>query len=232
MKYRLLFGNTIEGSGKRLARVFSNFGFETEYCANVLSIIDERLKETNFNGIIFFAFRITDKVHNFIKNSKKNYPDMKIYPIITTESEQIKSLLKEDGATNCLTTPYTEYSLCGDIINDFYSYDEIPVLPEIADFINKKGFSDRFVGFNFLCCAIELAIDFPEMLNKITRDIYPKTAEKMHTSYGNVERSIRVLSTEAFRGGIELNGKLTYRKPTNKELIRLLSEEYIKLHGL
>lgn len=232
MKYKLLFGNNIEGTGKKLAKTFSHFGFETKYCANNIDTLEETLKGDNYNGIIFYALRITDNIYNFISKCKSIYPDIKIYPIISSNSQQIKNNLINAGAASCIVLPCTDYSICSDVINDFFSSDELIILPEIADFLFKKGFPNQIIGFYFLCCAVEYAIVNPESLSKVTILLYPKVAEIMNTTYKHVERALRVLAIAAFQKGVVINEEVTYRRMKTRDMIAVLAEEYTRKYGL
>ena len=232
LKFRLLFGDNIEGSGKRLAKIFSHFGFETEYCANLTKTLREQLKNKSYDGILFFALRASDNIYRFISDCRNAYPDIKIYPIISTDSNTVKQKLIDSGATSCLLMPYTEYSLCYEVINDFFSSDELIILPEIAEFLYTKGFPNQLIGFYVLCCAIEIVINAPHTLSKVTSLLYPSVAEIMNTTYDSVERSLRVLSSAAFKNGVNLNGEITKKRPKTKTLIALLADEYAKIYGL
>lgn len=232
LKYKLLVGNNIEGSGKKLAQSLSHFGFTSEYCTNSFKKFEELLSKFSYDGFIFFALRVTDNTLNFIKQCKDNYPNMKIYPIITSDLQKVKKQLIDASAASCITMPYTNYSLCGDIIADFYNSDEMVILPEIADFLCSKRFPDHMLGFYSLCCAVETVIETPESLEKITAGLYPVIAEKMNSTYENVERSLRVMLISAFSKGVIINGKLVHRRIKNKDLIRILADEYIEKYGL
>ncbi len=232
LKYKLLVGNNIEGSGKKLAQALSHFGFTSEYCTNSFKKFEEMLSRFSYDGLIFFALRITDNTFGFIKTCSDSYPNMKIYPIITSDLLKVKKQLIEAGADACISMPYTDYSLCGDIIADFYTSDEMVILPEIADFLCRKRFPDHMLGFYSLCCALETAIEEPESLEKITVGLYPIIAKKMNSTYENVERSLRVMLIAAFSKGVIINGKLVHRRLKNKDLIKLLADEYIEEYGL
>lgn len=232
LKYKLLVGNNIEGSGKKLAQSLSFFGFISEYCTNSFKKFEEMLSSFSYDGLIFYAMRVTDDTLRFIKQCRESYPDMKIYPIITSDLLKVKRQLIDAGAAACITMPYTDYSLCGDIIADFYTSDEMVILPEIADFLCSKRFPNHVLGFYSMCCAVETVIEHPESLEKITVGLYPIVAEKMNSTYENIERSLRVMLFSAFSKGVIINGKLVHKRIKNKELIKILADEYIEENGL
>lgn len=80
-----------------------------------------------------------------------------------------------------------------------------------------------------------MAIDSPDMINSITKKLYPSIANKFETSPSKVERAIRHAIEVAWnRGKIEninnIFGIKIYTandKPTNGEFIALLADKMI-----
>ena len=87
--------------------------------------------------------------------------------------------------------------------------------------------------------AIKMAIDTPDIINSITKRLYPSIAEKFETSASKVERAIRHAIEVAWnRGKIEninsLFGLKVYNqneKPTNGEFIALVADKML-MEGL
>ncbi|MCL2796738.1 MAG: sporulation initiation factor Spo0A C-terminal domain-containing protein, partial [Firmicutes bacterium] len=90
-------------------------------------------------------------------------------------------------------------------------------------------------GYHFLREAIKMAIDNPEIINNITKKLYPDVAGKFNTSPSKVERAIRHAIEVAWnRGKIEnintLFGVRVYghnEKPTNGEFIALVADKML-----
>lgn len=106
---------------------------------------------------------------------------------------------------------------------------------EIKLALMRAGIRCDLVGFSYLCYAVELVIQDPELINCLCKDLYVQISQKFHARNDNcVERSIRhaidqTASTKTFVGlnnmfGVELYGK--NEKPTSGELIRLIAEYY------
>jgi two-component system response regulator (stage 0 sporulation protein A) len=80
-----------------------------------------------------------------------------------------------------------------------------------------------------------MAIETPEIINNITKQLYPKIGEKYKTTASKVERAIRHAIEVAFnRGRIEtINSILGIRayvgkeKPTNGEFIALIADKML-----
>lgn len=137
-----------------------------------------------------------------------------------------------------------------DIINENYSQKEsieqmqdkkqLKLLEEkITNIFITVGIPAHIKGYQFLREAIKMAIDNPEIINSITKKLYPSIAEKFETSPSKVERAIRHAIEVAWnRGKIEnintLFGVKVYsnnEKPTNGEFIALVADKML-LEGI
>ena len=106
---------------------------------------------------------------------------------------------------------------------------------KITNIFITVGIPAHIKGYQFLREAIKLAIANPEIINSITKKLYPTIAEKYDTSASKVERAIRHAIEVAWnRGKIEninnLFGIKVYssnEKPTNGEFIALVADKMI-----
>lgn len=102
----------------------------------------------------------------------------------------------------------------------------------VTDIIHQIGIPAHIKGYHYLRKAIMLSIREPEMLESITKLLYPTIAEAFNTSPSRVERAIRhAIETAWDRGDIDvLNNMFGYTisvgkgKPTNSEFIALVTD--------
>lgn len=105
----------------------------------------------------------------------------------------------------------------------------------ITNIFITVGIPAHIKGYQFLREAIKLAIDNPDIINSITKRLYPSVAERFSTSPSKVERAIRHAIEVAWnRGKIEnintLFGVRVYahnEKPTNGEFIALVADKML-----
>ena len=105
----------------------------------------------------------------------------------------------------------------------------------ITNIFITVGIPAHIKGYQFLREAIKMAIDSPEIINSITKKLYPSIASKFDTSASKVERAIRHAIEVAWnRGKIEninnLFGIRVYgnnEKPTNGEFIALVADKML-----
>jgi len=97
------------------------------------------------------------------------------------------------------------------------------------------GIPAHIKGYHFLREAIKMVVKKPELINSITKKLYPGIAEPFETSASKVERAIRHAIEVAWsRGKIEnINSFLGYNiytnndKPTNGEFIALMADKLL-----
>ena len=97
------------------------------------------------------------------------------------------------------------------------------------------GIPAHIKGYAFLREAVKMVVENPDVINRITKELYPGVAHRFNTSASKVERAIRHAIEVAWsRGRIDtLNKafgcKVATRedKPTNGEFIAMLSQRMI-----
>lgn len=105
----------------------------------------------------------------------------------------------------------------------------------ITNIFITVGIPAHIKGYQFLREAIKMAIDNPEVINSITKELYPSIAERFDTTASKVERAIRHAIEVAWsRGKIEninsIFGVKVYsnnEKPTNGEFIALVADKML-----
>jgi len=105
----------------------------------------------------------------------------------------------------------------------------------ITNIFITVGIPAHIKGYQFLREAIKMAIDNPDVINSITKKLYPEVAQRFCTSPSKVERAIRHAIEVAWnRGKIEninsLFGVRVYNhneKPTNGEFIALVADKML-----
>ena len=106
---------------------------------------------------------------------------------------------------------------------------------KITNIFITVGIPAHIKGYQFLREAIKLSMENPDIINSITKKLYPSIAEKFDTSASKVERAIRHAIEVAWnRGKIEninsIFGLTVYsnnEKPTNGEFIALVADKML-----
>ena len=121
-------------------------------------------------------------------------------------------------------------SFCGHThIVDSFVEDECAV----TDILHQIGVPAHIKGYQFLRKAILMTINDQELINSVTKRLYPDIAKECHTTPSRVERAIRHAIEVAWdRGDVDmLNSYFGYTihnlrgKPTNSEFIAMISDK-------
>ncbi len=114
-----------------------------------------------------------------------------------------------------------------------------PVEVKITNLIHDLGVPAHIKGYQYLREAILMAVNNEEIINAVTKSLYPLLAKKYETTPSRVERAIRHAIEVAWnRGEIAVHDKIfgytvnsNKGKPTNSEFIALIADK-IRLESL
>ena len=103
----------------------------------------------------------------------------------------------------------------------------------ITEMIHDMGVPAHIKGYQYLREAIRMSVEDMDMLNSITKILYPEVAKKFQTTPSRVERAIRHAIEVAWsRGKVEtIEEMFGYTvnqgkgKPTNSEFIALITDK-------
>ena len=106
---------------------------------------------------------------------------------------------------------------------------------KITSIFLSVGIPAHIKGYHFLREAIRMVYDEPELISRITKELYPGIAKRFNTTPSKVERAIRhAIEVSWMRGKIENVNKLfgfnvygKNDKPTNGEFIALVADKLI-----
>lgn len=115
------------------------------------------------------------------------------------------------------------------------NFHEMSLEEKISRIFINVGIPPHIKGYSFLREGVVMAVNDPEIINNITKKLYPQIGEKYHTTSSKVERAIRHAIEVAWnRGRIEsINSILGVRayigaeKPTNGEFIALVADKML-----
>lgn len=162
-----------------------------------------------------------------------------------TGSERIMAAAQDAGAEYFLLKPQTEEAIY-DTIKHFGSMSKrvsFEVIEEankksydlealVTEFIHELGVPAHIKGYQYVRTAIMMVVENMELLNYITKELYPDIAKKYSTTSSRVERAIRHSIEVAWsRGRPEtMNRIFGYTidtgkgKPTNSEFIAMVAD--------
>ncbi|MCI9449310.1 MAG: sporulation transcription factor Spo0A [Clostridiales bacterium] len=180
--------------------------------------------------------------------------------ILTTQAINQNTLIEASraGAELCLTKPIDYSALAGQIdticrnrgfvmsiagnsyeksVSDGGAFNKAKISADdieaqVTRIIHQIGVPAHIKGYQYLRSAILMTIDDSNIINSVTKVLYPSVAKKYSTTTSRVERAIRHAIEVAWdRGDIDtLNSYFGYTiqnsrgKPTNSEFIAMIAD--------
>ena len=180
--------------------------------------------------------------------SALNAQELKKRPYIfmtsITSSEPIAEVSANLGVTYFMVKPFSPETLIERIkmfagergINrrrDLPAASKESVELMVTSIIHEIGVPAHIKGYHYLREAIILAVNDIEIINAITKVLYPTVARKFQTTPSRVERAIRhAIETAWNRGDIDTLNRFfgytvsnTKGKPTNSEFIAMIADK-------
>ena len=111
--------------------------------------------------------------------------------------------------------------------------DEESLESRVTNMIHEIGIPAHIKGYHYLRDSIIMSVENPEIINAVTKQLYPSVAKRYETTSSRVERAIRHAIEVAWdRGDVDiLNSYFGYTihnsrgKPTNSEFIAMISDK-------
>ena len=176
-----------------------------------------------------------------IKAARSSFSDTGIILLSPINKQHVLVEATEAGADTCILKPYSDASLLSHIdaltkAKQSASGDTANKRPDIeaqvTKIIHQIGVPAHIKGYQYLRSAILMTIDDNEIINSVTKILYPTVAKKYKTTTSRVERAIRHAIEVAWdRGDVDtLNSYFGYTiqnsrgKPTNSEFIAMIAD--------
>jgi two-component system response regulator (stage 0 sporulation protein A) len=176
--------------------------------------------------------------------------------VMSTDNGMISSQVMDAGASYFFPMPF-DHDLLAERINQlvsaseehksaftksqsvstFNSSQDVEII--VTKIFHQIGVPAHIKGYHYLREAIMLAIKDIDIINSVTKQLYPSVAKKYETTSSRVERAIRHAIEVAWdRGDVDiLNSYFGYTihnsrgKPTNSEFIAMIADKLrLQLH--
>lgn len=170
--------------------------------------------------------------------SLSSMPSFIVYSVVNNANMFAEAT--EAGADYCMLRPF-DYKQLDERIERLSSSSDRPrdkeasrpdIETQVTKVIHQIGVPAHIKGYQYLRSAIMMTMEDSEIINSVTKILYPSVAKKYATTSSRVERAIRHAIEVAWdRGDIEvLNSYFGYTiqnnrgKPTNSEFIAMIAD--------
>ena len=231
-----------EDESEALTKAFSSYGFEVFTTGKNGRELFDNIVLKKPDVVLSCAFMPQMDLVSVISCLKeKNFEPLPLFlAVISSESALLEKELISGGVAYCFIKPL-EHSVIADRIRSLClstgktssSNESSNLEVVITDIIHQIGVPAHIKGYHYLREAIIMAVSDIDIMNSVTKCLYPSVAKKHGTTSSRVERAIRHAIEVAWdRGDVDvLNSYFGYTihsskgKPTNSECIALLADK-------
>lgn len=236
---KILIGDENLEFAEQCSKEAEESGYTARLCSADAGTLLSEIKNTMPDFVVCSALMPGGNAIDLIESTK----NMKRRPFFVVmspyKSDRIEMEILSQINAYLMVKPFNAASLVNTIkrlessgSNRQYENKDARLEMIVTDIIHQIGIPAHIKGYHYLRKAIMLSIKEPEMLESITKLLYPTIAEAFNTSPSRVERAIRhAIETAWDRGDVDvLNNMFGYTisvgkgKPTNSEFIALVTD--------
>ena len=242
---KVLIANENVEFAQMCKNAFSKKGCEVELCAKDGIKLLDKAKNFKPNAIIADVFMAGLDILGVLESTNKMVEKPLVIVISSTNNEKLLEQTLNAGAAYYFSKPFDveliakrTLELCGWLKADSTAMDakggaNVSIEAEVTEVIHEIGVPAHIKGYHYVRNSILLAIENSEMIESVTKLLYPTVAKMHKTTSSRVERAIRHAIEVAWdRGNIEvLNSYFGYTihngrgKPTNSEFIAMIADK-------
>ena len=199
--------------------------------------IAERIEEARPAAALFDLFLPALDGLGVIERVRERCPGIEtVFAVVTADdSPALQRHILLAGASFCFVRPLCPYAVArrlSALLADGGACGSRTQADEIAALLHRLGMPAHLNGYRFLCTALQLGLEEPQLCRSLTKRLYPAVAAACGTTASRVERAMRIAIETAWeRGDLETIEALfgdtvsgVSGKPTNGEFIAMLCE--------
>ena len=247
-KLKLVIADDSSELGKNCVKTFTAYGMNVSICQKDGRVLLSKIKQEKPDVVLADVFMpnldILGVLNEIESLGIKNVP--LFMAMSSFNSERLEKELLTAGVAYYFLRPFDINTMAERIIQlSGWKNDKSPLVVNnnvitdpklemmITEIIHQIGVPAHIKGYHYLREAIILSVKNSEIVNSVTKLLYPTVAKTYSTTASRVERAIRHAIEVAWdRGDIDvLNSYFGYTiqndrgKPTNSEFIAMISDK-------
>ncbi len=247
-KIKLLMTQDTAENITETQNAFSKYDIITSFCTKDGEELISRIMSDAPDVVIMDLFMTRIDSIGVMRTIRRNKPEkMPMFVVYSTfDSSVLEREVMSSGATYFVLKPFNTDDLAENILR-FLKRSKIkvkggihsggmenyPIELKVTEILHQIGVPAHIKGYHYLRDSIMMCVDKPDIINAVTKRLYPSVAKKYETTSSRVERAIRHAIEVAWdRGDVEvLNSYFGYTiqgsrgKPTNSEFIAMISDK-------
>ena len=224
--------------------IFQKFDISVAFCSKDGEELCNRIVREEPDVVLMESFMTRLDAIGVMRSIKRQKVKQPLFIVFSSfHSAVLEREIMNSGASYFVLKPYDVEQLCENISlmtkkNDRVfrapiSFDAFGIELKVTEILHEIGVPAHIKGYHYLRDSIMMSVEKPEIINAVTKQLYPSVAKKYETTSSRVERAIRHAIEVAWdRGDIDvLNSYFGYTihndrgKPTNSEFIAMISDK-------
>lgn len=225
-------------------KILQNFNISASFCVKDGEELCSRIRREIPDVVVMDSFMTRLDAIGVIRNIKRQNLKTPLFIVFSSfHSPVLEREIMSAGASYFVLKPYDVAELCENISKMVrkgkdgmfaspISFDAFGIEIKVTQILHEIGVPAHIKGYHYLRDSIIMSVEKPEIINAVTKQLYPSVAKKYETTSSRVERAIRHAIEVAWdRGDIDvLNSYFGYTihndrgKPTNSEFIAMISD--------
>lgn len=249
-KIKVLIGDNTSEFGMLFSQILKERDFDVLLTPKDGNCVLETIKTQNPDVVLLDAFMAKMDAIGVMKTIETDHLPKPIFIVMTAyDNDFLEKEVMCNGASYFVLKPF-DMKMMANIISDFALHKSehhsmapanlLEHLPPsnnvellVTEVIHQIGVPAHIKGYHYLRESIILCINDSEMINAVTKVLYPTVAKRFNTTSSRVERAIRHAIEVAWdRGDVDvLNAYFGYTvhndrgKPTNSEFIAMIADK-------
>lgn len=225
-------------------KILQNFNISASFCVKDGEELCSRIRREIPDVVVMDSFMTRLDAIGVIRNIKRQNLKAPVFIVFSSfHSPVLEREIMSAGASYFVLKPYDVAELCENISKMLrkgkdgmfaspISFDAFGIEIKVTQILHEIGVPAHIKSYHYLRDSIIMSVEKPEIINAVTKQLYPSVAKKYETTSSRVERAIRHAIEVAWdRGDIDvLNSYFGYTihndrgKPTNSEFIAMISD--------
>jgi len=247
-KLKVVIADDSTEFGQNCSNTLKSYGMETILCQKDGQKLLVKIEQHQPDIVLADVFMPNLDILGVLSSLKKANQNVKpmVMAMSSFDNPRLESETLSSGASYYFLKPFDFNILAERIIqlSGWNNKDEIAIKKNapvtdndlemmITEIIHQIGVPAHIKGYYYLREAIMLSVKNSDIMNAVTKVLYPTVAKKHSTTSSRVERAIRHAIEVAWDRGNEdiLNSYFGYTihngrgKPTNSEFIAMISDK-------
>lgn len=243
-KIKLIITEDASDFSNENLKILQSFNISATFCSKDGEELCNRINQEQPDVVLMDSFMTRLDAIGVMRNIKRQNINAPIFIVFSSfHSPVLEREIMCSGATYFVLKPYNIAQLSENItglvkknkdriFNNTINFDSFGIELKVTEILHEIGVPAHIKGYHYLRDSIIMSVEKPEIINAVTKQLYPSVAKKYETTSSRVERAIRHAIEVAWdRGDIDvLNSYFGYTihndrgKPTNSEFIAMISD--------